>query len=713
MILPLCLLASSLATAQPVCAVAKDAAVCRAAPKQTWTQVGAPSLSDPLGRGTWVIDEENDEVALVLPTGTSRRFQVGRWPQQLVATSAGRVFVSCRQDGRVDVIEPDFAQAQVAVGDEPRALALDEVNHRLYVALVTEKAVVALDTRTLRAAARTAVPEVPTSIALTSAGLAVVSERSLAVRFFDLSLTAETRRVDLPRQKAATLAPRLLVPAPTGDGVLLIAERARTGLDQPVSFGGYGGEQTEPMDTLLFSLMNLERGYAPAATLAAFRANEPVAAAFDGQVLYVASRGRGMVLAIGVNPQLGNVSPPIELRPVLAATLNDTLARAPELNRYTNTDGLTIARQLDLTGVAVRGDGRLVATDALGRRVLELEPSRAVTRSLTTRAGLGFSVFGIGGLSTRGGFGRGWGGGSIGSPPFALFASEVPIAPVVVHALAPGRDAELRVGQHLFHAATDFRISSHGVACASCHPDGREDGRVWSLTGTRRQTPMLTHRLQETAPFNWLGTAATLKANLHQTMVERLEGEGLQGREMNALARFISEGLRPVSAPAPKEPELVALGKDLFNDPVVGCSVCHPADFSTTDGERHDVGSLSSAERGEFRQAHPAPVFRVTRMSPIVSRFNPPQPEPTPAQMAMLLDRASRAARIAAIPPPAAPRKFDTPSLRAVALTAPYFHDGAVASLEELIARNNDRMGMTNQLDETQRRALVAYLQTL
>jgi|GEM_PF-3194188 len=80
---------------------------------------------------------------------------------------------------------------------------------------------------------------------------------------------------------------------------------------------------------------------------------------------------------------------------------------------------------------------------------------------------------------------------------------------------------------------------------------------------------MLTHRLDATGPFNWLGSARTLEENLTQTMTERLNGVGLEGRELKALTRFVRDGLRPVVQPAPKEPELVAMGRELFNDATV------------------------------------------------------------------------------------------------------------------------------------------------
>src|SRR5262249_4396649 len=72
--------------------------------------------------------------------------------------------------------------------------------------------------------------------------------------------------------------------------------------------------------------------------------------------------------------------------------------------------------------------------------------------------------------------------------------------------------------------------------------------------------------------------------------------------------------------------------------------------------------------------------------------------------------------------------KFVTPSLRNVALTAPYFHDGSVATLEEVVARYNsvtrdntfmknggasDEMSLAIDLTASEQAALIAFLRTL
>ncbi len=71
--------------------------------------------------------------------------------------------------------------------------------------------------------------------------------------------------------------------------------------------------------------------------------------------------------------------------------------------------------------------------------------------------------------------------------------------------------------------------------------------------------------------------------------------------------------------------------------------------------------------------------------------------------------------------------KFKTPSLRNIALTAPYMHDGRFATLEEVIDHYNSGVNRTATLDPNlgkhpagglglsndEKQALVAFLKTL
>jgi cytochrome c peroxidase len=66
--------------------------------------------------------------------------------------------------------------------------------------------------------------------------------------------------------------------------------------------------------------------------------------------------------------------------------------------------------------------------------------------------------------------------------------------------------------------------------------------------------------------------------------------------------------------------------------------------------------------------------------------------------------------------------RFKVPSLRNVAFTAPYMHDGSLATLEDVVAHyvaggqghpNTDPTIRPLELDEADERALVAFLEAL
>jgi DNA-binding beta-propeller fold protein YncE/mono/diheme cytochrome c family protein len=221
-------------------------------------------------------------------------------------------------------------------------------------------------------------------------------------------------------------------------------------------------------------------------------------------------------------------------------------------------------------------------------------------------------------------------------------------------------DDPVRVGRALFSKADDPRISADGRACATCHPEGRDDGLVWSTPDGPRQTPTLAGRLAGTAPYGWNGARNTVFKHITGTL-KRLGGTGLDRDSMRAVVAYCMT-MKSAPKAEPQGTPLVAEGRALFESASVGCSSCHIQDGTFTDGDRHDVKSKAAGD----------------------------------------------------------PRKdFDTPSLRFVSGTAPYFHDGRFPSLRALLlASGGDRpddvaMGHSAQLSDHEIDALEAYLRTL
>jgi hypothetical protein len=164
-----------------------------------------------------------------------------------------------------------------------------------------------------------------------------------------------------------------------------------------------------------------------------------------------------------------------------------------------------------------------------------------------------------------------------------------------------------------------------------------------------RQTLMLAGRTHDTAPYGWVGHQGKLEDYI-STTVTRLGGIGIDYDAASALARFVE------AAPTPSLDRSgdVARGRAIFFSAEQGCATCHVGGGGT-DGALH------------------------------------------------VLDPAARD-----------PGKgFDTPSLRFVAGTAPYFHDGRYATLDDLLADRTIHMGNPGALSAGARADLLSFLRSL
>jgi cytochrome c peroxidase len=200
-----------------------------------------------------------------------------------------------------------------------------------------------------------------------------------------------------------------------------------------------------------------------------------------------------------------------------------------------------------------------------------------------------------------------------------------------------------RAGRTLFYRSNDPRIAGDGIACASCHPDGGDDGLTWSTPEGPRQTPALAGRVHGTAPYGWTRNMGTLPEYVGST-VERLGGSGLSGDELAALASFVERMPAPAVVATADD---VSRGRRVFE--ASGCSDCH-RDVLGTDHLAHEVGGGAA---------------------------------------------------------------FDTPSLRFVGRSAPYFHDGRYPSLDALLSDPTSEMGRTAAISADDRRALASFLESL
>jgi hypothetical protein len=142
-------------------------------------------------------------------------------------------------------------------------------------------------------------------------------------------------------------------------------------------------------------------------------------------------------------------------------------------------------------------------------------------------------------------------------------------------------------GHDVFHAnAGGF------LACASCHAEGNDDGRIWNFTceGTRR-TQSLQTGLRGTEPFHWSGDQPNFDHLITEVFVGRMSGPKLQTDQSNALLDWMDAQPRPARA-APADPSAVARGRALFTDTRhAACSACHDPSRNYTNHLTVDVGT--------------------------------------------------------------------------------------------------------------------------
>jgi hypothetical protein len=139
-------------------------------------------------------------------------------------------------------------------------------------------------------------------------------------------------------------------------------------------------------------------------------------------------------------------------------------------------------------------------------------------------------------------------------------------------------------GHDVFHTQAGALI-----ACASCHPEGGEDGHVWVLDGDRRRTPSLRGTIQGTAPYHWPGDKVSFEALADDVYTVRMSGAALDTPQMASLRHWVESAAAP-PPPSWVDPGAAARGRALFERVDVGCSNCH-AGPKLTNSATLDVGT--------------------------------------------------------------------------------------------------------------------------
>jgi hypothetical protein len=207
-------------------------------------------------------------------------------------------------------------------------------------------------------------------------------------------------------------------------------------------------------------------------------------------------------------------------------------------------------------------------------------------------------------------------------------------------------DARADTGHLIFHVN-----AGGGLACASCHPEGGEDGRVWNFAcaGARR-TQSIRGGISPTAPFHWDGSETDFSRLMDDVFSGRMAGPSLSADQKSALQGWV-DTIPAMPTTTGLDAAAVARGQALFTDAQVACSSCH-AGTLLTNNATVDVGT------GQALQV---------------------------------------------------------PSLRGVSWRAPYMHDGCAPALADRFGScgGGDKHGVTSKLAPAQLADLTAYLQSL
>jgi len=226
--------------------------------------------------------------------------------------------------------------------------------------------------------------------------------------------------------------------------------------------------------------------------------------------------------------------------------------------------------------------------------------------------------------------------------PAALWSSDTATT------ISLASDSRADTGHLIFHAN-----AGGGLACASCHPEGGEDGRVWNFVcaGARR-TQSIRGGISATAPFHWDGKEPDFSHLMDDVFSSRMAGPMLNTDQKTAIQSWV-DTIPALPAAAGLDSAAVVRGSTLFNDPKVGCATCHAGSLLTNNATV-DVGTGQA---------------------------------------------------------------FQVPSLRGVSWRAPFMHNGCAATLADRFGNascsGGDKHGLTSTLTAAQVSDLTTYLQSL
>ncbi len=133
------------------------------------------------------------------------------------------------------------------------------------------------------------------------------------------------------------------------------------------------------------------------------------------------------------------------------------------------------------------------------------------------------------------------------------------------------------------HTPLPPEMGGTALACASCHPEGRDDGRVWTFDGLGpRRTQSLPGGVLATTPFHWDGALPTLHALMTEVFVGRMAAPPPTPDAVDSLGRWL-DGLPAPVPPDSADPAAAERGRGIFESAGTACAACHSGERFTSN----------------------------------------------------------------------------------------------------------------------------------
>lgn len=422
----------SLATRSTVITVA----VPPAGPRPTQS---APIACDPGNRRIWNVNPDNDTVTAVNADTLTKELEVAACddPRSLAISAGGDLWVACYRDDRIAILAGDSGtlldEIPLGYGGAPVGIAGSPDGNTLFVTLEGGGQLVRFDAASRTETGRLALGPTPRALAVSADGAQV-----LVTRFLSPKDEAQVWQV---AASSMSLETTIDIPKFGGD------------MHRDTTASGRG------IANYLSSIVIAPDGHSAWLT-----ANKP-------------NRERGSFFAEDLDQDntVRNILVQLDLT-------TREYRRSIDIDNSDSAASLAFTPLGDYLFVTLQGNNELLALDALALDAasglgsfvarlgtgaapqgvcFDVATNRTFVKNLTSRD--------VTAIETDGLFRTG-----------DLTVSSEEVTTVSTEALSP----QVLLGKQVFYHAGDLRMSSEGyLSCATCHIDGRHDGRTWDFTG--------------------------------------------------------------------------------------------------------------------------------------------------------------------------------------------------------------------------------------